>query len=252
MSGNSRRLGILQRAIGSVTDVVYPAVCAFCSAKLDEAFESDAVRLCSVCRSCFEPEHEACFRCGMPVGPHVNPADGCSRCSSRDFRFKRVFRIGVYEDEMRRACIRAKSPGAEPLASALGGLLHQTHQEAISELSLNSVVVVPQYWGHRVTRPHHSAETIAEVMTDRIGIPFRRRLLRKPKRTPDQSVLPRAQRLKNLHKAFTLPRGTDLKGHKILLVDDILTTGTTANECSRTLRAAGAESVFVAVLAVVE
>lgn len=252
MSGNSRRSGIVQRAIGSVTDVVYPAVCAFCSAELDAAFESDAVRLCSVCRSGFEAEYEACFRCGMAIGPHVNPADGCSRCSSRDFRFKRVFRIGVYEDEMRRACIRAKSPGAEPLASALGGLLHQTHREAISEASLDSVVVVPQFWGHRVTRPHHSAETIAEVMAERIGIPFRRRLLKKPKRTPDQSVLPRAQRLKNLHKAFTVARGTDLKGQKILLVDDILTTGTTANECSRTLRAAGAESVFVAVLSVVE
>ena len=252
MSGNGCWPGIVQRAIGSVTDVVYPAVCAFCSSELDGAFESDAVRLCSACRSCFESEHEACFRCGMPVGPHVNPTDGCFRCSSRDFRFKRVFRIGIYQDEMRRACIRAKSPGAEPLASALGGLLHQTHQDAISEFSLDSVVVVPQHWVHRVTRPHHSAETIAEVMAERIGIPFSRNLLRKSKRTPDQSVLPRAQRLKNLHKVFTVPRGVDLKRQSILLVDDILTTGTTANECSRTLRAAGAESVFVAVLAVVE
>jgi len=252
VSGYIRRSGILKRAIGSVTDVVYPPVCAFCSAELDGAFETDAVRLCSSCRSDFEAEHEACFCCGVPIGPHINPADGCSRCSSRDFRFKRVFRIGVYEDEMRRACIRAKSPGAEPLASALGGLLHQTHLDSISELSLASVVIVPQYWGHRVTRPHHSAETIAEVLADRIGIPFRRRLLRKPKWTPDQSVLPRVQRLKNLHKAFTVPRCADLKGQKVLLVDDILTTGTTANECSRTLRAAGAESVFVAVLAVVE
>lgn len=89
-------------------------------------------------------------------------------------------------------------------------------------------------------------------MAERIGIPFPRHLLRKSKRTPDQSVLPRAQRLKNLHKVFTVPGGTDLKGQSILLVDDILTTGTTANECSRTLRAAGAESVFIAVLAVVE
>ena len=153
---------------------------------------------------------------------------------------------------MRRACIRAKSPGAEPLASALGSLLQLTHHEAISETSLDSLVVVPQFWGHRVTRPHHSAETIAEVMAERIGIPFRRRLLRKPKRTPDQSALPRAQRLKNLHQAFAVPRGANLKGQRILLVDDILTTGTTANECSRTLRAAGAEAVFVAVLAVVE
>jgi len=57
--------------------------------------------------------------------------------------------------------------------------------------------------------------------------------------------------LKNLAKAFAVQRGTELKGQRVLLVDDILTTGTTANECSRVLRSAGAEFVGVAVVAVV-
>ena len=113
------------------------------------------------------------------------------------------------------------------------------------------VVSVPQFRGHRLTRVHHSAETMAAVLAERLELPFRRTLLRKPHRTPDQSALPRTGRLKNLHKAFSLRRNSVIAGQRVLLVDDILTTGTTASECARTLRDAGAALVGVAVMAVV-
>jgi predicted amidophosphoribosyltransferase len=228
-AGRSR---FFAKAVGAFTDVLYPPVCAFCSASLDVDLDTDGVRLCSTCHSAFLNSEEACVRCGLPVGPHVNTNDGCASCSSRDFRFKRVVRLGVYKDELRHACIRAKNPGAEPLAGALAGHLAEIHRVELVEMKLDLVVVVPQFWAHRATRSHHSAETIAEVLSERLGVPFRRRLLRKPKRTPDQSSLPRTERLKNLAKAFAVQRGTELKGQRVLLVDDILTTGTTANECS--------------------
>lgn len=248
LAGRSR---VLARAVGAFADVIYPPVCAFCSGVLGEEFETGSVRLCTTCRSAFLNSADACLRCGMPVGPHVETDEGCLSCSRRNFRFKRVVRLGVYKDELRHACIRAKNSGAEPLAGALAGILTEAHRELLGELKFDAVAVVPQFWGHRASRPHHSAETIAEVLSERLEIPFRRRLLRKPKRTADQSSLPRTERLKNLEKAFAVRRGTDLKKQRVLLVDDILTTGTTANECSRVLRSAGAEFVGVAVIAVV-
>lgn len=241
----------LTQTLSSALDVIYPPVCAFCTAALDVDLEVDAVRLCVSCRTSFQNDDRACLRCGMPVGPHANTEDGCLRCRQRDVRFHRVIRLGVYEEELRSACIRAKSRGAEPLAGALAGWLEQTHHEAFCEVIPDVVVAVPQFRVHRLTRPHHSAETIAEVLSERLEVPFGRGLLRKPNRTPDQSSLPRAKRLKNLSGAFSVRRGNELKGQRVLLVDDILTTGTTANECSRALRAAGAAFVGVAVIAVV-
>lgn len=243
---------LVRRVVGSVADILYPPVCAFCAATPGDRFAEDAVRLCIDCRNAFVMDDDGCQKCGMPVGPHVNREDGCFRCAGRSFRFDRVLRLGIYRDDLRRACIRAKSPGAEPLAGALASLLCQTHRDALASLQFDSVLMVPQFWGHRITRPHHSAETMAEVIAERLEVPFHRRLLRKPKRTPDQSALPRAERLKNLHRAFAVRRGTNLSGQRLLLIDDILTTGTTANECSRALRAAGAELIGVAVIAVVE
>ena len=248
LAGRSR---FFANAMGAVADVLYPPACAFCSAALDAGFASDGVRLCLRCRGAFQNSQDACLLCGMPVGPHVSTENGCSSCRRRDFRFRRVIRLGIYKDELRQACIRAKNPGADPLAGALAGQLAATHHQELADLKFDGLVVVPQFWSHRVTRTHHSAETIAEVLAERLRLPFHRRLLRKPKRTPDQSSLPRTARLKNLDKAFTVRRGTKLKGQRVLLVDDILTTGTTANECSRVLRAAGAEFVGVAVIAVV-
>lgn len=241
----------ISRVLTAFTDVLYPSVCAFCSASLDCDLEAAPIRLCTKCRDAFLDVADACQRCGMAVGPHVNSEEGCQSCRRRDFRFQRVLRLGIYENELRHACIRAKNAGAEPLAAALAGCCESAHRAGLLEMKLDTVVVVPQFWGHRATRAHHSAETIAEVFADRLGLPLQRRLLRKPKRTPDQSSLPRTERLKNLENAFAVRRGTDLKGKRVLLVDDILTTGTTANECSRVLRKAGADVVCVAVIAVV-
>ena len=242
---------VISRTIGAVVDILYPPACPFCLGPFNPHPTNDFLRLCTKCRADFLNDDRPCFRCGLPVGPHVDTADGCLQCHRRDFRFQQVLRLGLYQDELRAACIRAKGRDAVPLAAALAGLLEQTHKAALRKMNPHVIAAVPQFPGHRLTRIHHSAETMATVLAERLGVPFHRKLLRKPHRTPDQSALPRTQRLKNLHRAFSVKRNCHITGQRVLLVDDILTTGTTASECSRALRNAGAESVGVAVIAVV-
>jgi predicted amidophosphoribosyltransferase len=113
------------------------------------------------------------------------------------------------------------------------------------------VVPVPQHWRKRLRNPHHQADTLAETLAARMQIPCRFGAIRKVRHTIDQSSLPRFRRVTSLAGAFA-PRGRSLAGKRVLIVDDILTTGSTASEVARALKLGGAKDVAVAVIAVVE
>ena len=237
---------------------VFPPSCPLCQADAeDHATDSGrhtvSPMLCGMCLDdVSKPRGNRCCRCGLPVGPHVRSDHGCPACRSQKFRFQQVIRFGLYDDLLRQACIRAKSTTQFPLAAALANLLWLSEQLDLETANVDVVAPVPCHWTRRMMRPHHAAETISRVLAGRLGKPLQRRLLRKKRLTSDQSDLPAAQRRLNLKDAFAVqlhPRS--LVGKTVLLVDDILTTGTTANECTRTLLHAGAKQVVVAVIAVV-
>ena len=208
--------------------------------------------LCDQCSADMLPSlSRRCLRCGLPVGPHAL-TDGCPHCRPLKFRFRRVIRAGLYDDSMRTACIRAKSATQFPLAAALANLVWLHERDELDAERIDVVVPVPRHWTKQLVKPHHAAETISRVLARRLGKPHGRGLLRKIKWTPDQSDLTAANRKLNLKDAFAIrPRPRSLVGKTVLLVDDILTTGTTANECSRALLHAGVAKVIVAVVAVV-
>ncbi|MCH7988719.1 MAG: ComF family protein, partial [Planctomycetes bacterium] len=111
------------------------------------------------------------------------------------------------------------------------------------------VVPIPQYWTRRFQRSHNPAETQGRVLAHRLQVEFHTHILTKVRMTPVQSSLTASQRRTNLRGAFRVRRASELKGRSVLLVDDVFTTGTTANEASKVLRTAGAERVVVAVSA---
>ncbi len=110
-------------------------------------------------------------------------------------------------------------------------------------------VGVPHHWSQRLGRRADSAELLADVISRQLRIPCDRFLLVKSRRTARQATLTPAQRRKNLRAAFRLRDRKHVAGKRILLIDDVLTTGTTANRIAKLLRESGAESIIVAVLA---
>ena len=237
---------------------VFPPSCPLCHRDVDLEEPRDlgqriAPSLCDQCSTgMLPPPSRRCPRCGLPVGPHARTDDGCPHCRSQKFRFCRVIRVGLYDDLLRTACIRAKGTAQSPLAAALANLVWVQEREELDAEQIEVVVPVPRHWTRRLLRPHHAAETISRVLARRLGKPHGRGLLHKIKWTPDQSDLSAARRKLNLKDAFAVrSRPRLLAGKTVLLVDDILTTGTTANECTRALLRAGAAKVIVAVIAVV-
>ncbi|MBI1313804.1 hypothetical protein GC176_21130 [bacterium] len=245
------------RFVDPLIDLVLPPVCAFCGDQHVAADSADtshaSIRLCDGCIEAFlRDDRDACRRCGQPVGPYSSDTTkGCVICRPKRQRYKEVIRLGTYDDELRDAVIRCKNRGVEPLAGALGDLLFYEQAERLQAIHADVIVPVPQHWLHWFTRPHHSALTIASQLSKQLRVPLRDRLVSKVRRTPDQSSLHRSERLKNLDRAFRVRAAKRIAGKRVLVVDDILTTGSTASEMARALRTAGAKYVAVAVIAVV-
>lgn len=239
---------------------MFPPSCPLCLRSTETGswrFEDGRFVTPVLCPECIaavsSPPGNRCFRCGRPLGPFVKSNSGCPNCRQSKFRFQQVIRLGLYDDKLRAACIRSKAPMQHPLSAALANLLWFDQRSALEEIQADFITYVPRHWFKRFWNNHHSAETVASVLSHELKTPLLRTLLHKTRMTTDQSDLTGPQRRQNLRGAFTvwfLGRRR-IQGKTVLLVDDILTTGTTANECTRTLLEAGAKKVVVAVIAVV-
>ena len=239
-------------SLALAADLVYPETCVICLAELTMDCR-DGIWLCGDCRSKLGTEdQDMCLRCGASIGPYIETSQGCLKCRRRHFRFDQVVRLGLYQNELRRQVIAGKGNGARLLSLTLADCLWSCQQARFAAVKADVVVGVPTFWMKRAYAPHHQAETIAERLAERLQLPFVRGAIRKVRYTVDQSSLPREFRTTNLKKAFRVARPSKVAGKIVLLVDDVMTTGTTVSECAQALKKAGAREVIVAVLAVVD
>jgi ComF family protein len=243
------------RLMGALADFVFPPACNVCRRELTEdpsrPESGAALRLCAGCLDAFRPPLDAwwCRRCGAVIGPYSGDAKGCHHCRDSRFAFERAFALGVYRGHLRSTCLRAKEPGQESVAASLGRLLGRVWRPELLECRPDLVIPIPQHWSQRLTRQHNPAEVIGRVLAEELRIEFEPCQLVKTRRTVPQKTLPPSRRRANLRGAFTLRAARRLEGRRVLLVDDVLTTGTTAHRSARLLRQAGAETIMVAVLA---
>jgi predicted amidophosphoribosyltransferase len=241
----TRQCRSLSRA---AVEFFYPPACAICHRPIagGEAPLSD--RLCANCLGKLAPHvPHRCRRCSAPVGPFLDAQPDCIHCHDESFAFERVVSIGVYDGTLRQACIAAKS-GSDALAVTFAVWIWSHYDDVLRAAHIDAVVPVPHHWTERLVRRVLPPETMARVLAKRSGAAYEPHLLAKTRRTPAQADLTPTQRRANLRNAFACP-GVQLRGANILLVDDVLTTGTTAHRASIELRRVGAGRILVAVAA---
>jgi ComF family protein len=199
-------------------------------------------------------EGPLCRLCGEKLFHNVGPGeDGalCGMCRRAEPRFRCAAAYGAYEGELRDLIHLFKYKGIRPAGKLLGGLLNQ----AVKGMALPDsflVVPVPLWSGKRNVRGFNQAEAIARAFMSlqrSSSIQLDTSILIRTRETASQTGLTRHQRRANVRGAFAVRRADQIKGRTILIVDDVMTTGTTAGECARVLRRAGAQEVFVATVA---
>jgi ComF family protein len=226
--------------------LVYPGSCASCAAALPPGRE----RFCAACRASLTSDtRPACPRCASTVGPFALLDNGCIHCRDSRFHFECAIRLGPYEGLLRELVLRLKHENGELLAELLSDLWAEHAEARLRAFGADAVVPVPLHWRRRWQRGYNQSEALARGLASRLCLPCRPGWLRRIRSTPDQTRQTAAARRDNVRNVFQA--GRKLKGPKncVLLVDDVLTTGSTASEAVRALRAAGVDRVIVAVLA---
>ena len=234
-------------------DLIYPRCCPLCSRSVPCSAAPTACDICPDCRQVLLLQPPArCTRCSYPLGQftHSDLTRGCIHCDGR-FAFDSLVCLGVYQGALRDACLLAKIGQNEHLSAALAELLVESQGDRLADLQADWIVSVPCHWSQTWRRETHPTPIVAAVLSQRLGIPVNRKCLRKVRRTRLQKRLTLLERKHNLKGAFQLSRkhAKPLADSSVILVDDVLTTGTTANAAVHALRSAGVRHLTVAVLA---
>jgi ComF family protein len=225
--------------------IFYPNVCWLCGQSIPPELQA----FCSPCHEAvFSDAKPSCPRCAANVGPFSNHAAGCAHCRAAGFAFDATVRLGLYEGPLRDVILRLKHGSNEGLAELVAGEWARRQRDSLRALNVNSVVPVPLHWRRRWQRGCNHSEALARVLAAALGVPCRSSALRRQRATTHQAGLSPTARRDNVRDAFQPRRGVPLHGQTVLLVDDVMTTGSTAHEAARALRRGGAARVVVAVL----
>jgi ComF family protein len=235
------------RALGRLSaramELLFPARCAACEAPLKGAPNP---WFCNDCWAAL-PVYgwEGCDRCGRPIEVrNLPPGWRCGDCLKAPPAFARARALGPYEGALAEAIRLMKYRERPGLARALVGRIDlDAAPPDLWEVDL--VVPVPLHRRRLHWRGYNQSARLARALGARLGRPAPEGVLARTRFTPPQVGLTRPQRADNVKGAFAVARRDVAKGVRVLLVDDVFTTGATIGACARALRRAGAERVTV-------
>lgn len=212
-------------------DLLFPARCGGCG--------RPGSLLCPACLAQVRPVPQPlCVRCGHPL-----PAPGrCNDCLAGQFHVSAIRAAAIYADPLSKAIHRFKYEGRPELHEPLGQLLAGYWRSRTVTVDL--AAAVPLHDNRLAERGYNQAELLARVLCREVGLPLLRAgVLYRQRDTAQQMLLGPAERRQNVHGAFGWA-GPALEGCKVLLIDDVATTGSTLEACAEALLAAGAGKVW--------
>ena len=235
-------------ALHAVGELVWPRTCLLCDAGMPP--EPSPLCLCPSCQSALTADSfSTCSRCASSIGPHVPNVVGCTRCANEKYHFKSAQRLGVYDGVLRDAILKSKNPGQEILAETMGLLWGEHSRSRLLQSNPQIIVPVPLHWRRRWERGFNQSESVARGLSVALKLPLSCWAVRRVRATLSQTTQTPAERRKNVVGAFRSGGFATVKNLRILLIDDVLTTGATSEAVTQALLAAGAARVDVAVLA---
>lgn len=230
-------------------DLLYPPRCGLCN----RGGESLDQGMCGLCWTVIAEDRSrvACPQCASTVTPSMVHEDHCPKCRHRKLHYRATIRVGSYASSMGKLLRKFKYQGREELGECLASWMVESLQETRWMNHIDAVVSVPTHWLRRLSRPAYTADLLSKTVARKTNKPLVS-MLRRVRGGRHQIGLNYQQRIRNVQNAFTMCSGFTLKKAKILLIDDVKTTGATLNECAKVLHEAGAEEIYSGVVSTVD
>ncbi|HYH03698.1 MAG TPA: ComF family protein [Bacillota bacterium] len=190
-----------------------------------------------------------CIKCGKPLRLHPQFNQLCKQCETTELFFEKARAVALYEGALREYLADLKYRFRPELGQALGELLVEWVRANPDFRKADLVIPIPVHPHKLAARGYNQAELLAYPLADYLGMVVKNRVLVRTKLTETQNSLNRVDRFLNVKNAFEIINTSAVSGRRVLLIDDILTTGATVSEAARLLLKAGATEVNVLTLA---
>lgn len=248
---------IFQTALDALASVLFAAPCRICDQPL---LNASRIPICASCKVSFEAIADpVCLCCGRPQQPHsaTVPSDNANRlcrlCRAETFAFARARNWAAYNPSLTSAIMLLKYEEVTRLGDFFAARLAELHrrlsQEDAAAWKADVIVPVPLHADRRRERGYNQVDMIARPLARKLNLLFRPYLLARTKPRPARLVLSRSEHWESVRGAYATRKGLRVDNLRILLVDDVMTTGATLDACSRALKKAGAAEVMALTVA---
>jgi len=232
-----------RRFFGDLLDFIYPPFCGICGSRLNGGQKC-------ICRDCWSSltiiEPPFCRQCGLPLDL---PDPLCPACRSRRRLFSFARSLGPFDERLQRIIHLLKYRHRKSLAVPLARMLASTMRQDRRFDAMEAIIPVPLHAVRARSRGYNQSELIAFRLARRTGLRLLKDSLCRKRNTPSQSGLGLIRREMNVRGAFGVKHPQTISGKRLILVDDVLTTGATVDACTEVLLQSGAEEVCVLTVA---
>ena len=239
--------GKMYPVVKGLLTLLYPRRCPVC----DDVVYPMGKTVCDECSDILSPlSPPLCFKCGKKLENDVE--EYCENCKKHSFSFDRAFSLWSYNEIIRNSLSRFKYKNRREFADYYSENLFKHFHFLFSKEKISAIIPVPIHINRRRERGYNQAELITRILSEKSGIPEVTDYLIRVKSTKAQNTLDPSARKKNLNGAFLINKSSkyyNMHLNSVLLVDDIYTTGNTADICSETLKKSGVSKVYVLCIA---
>ena len=226
-----------------VLSLLYPKRCPVC----DDIVIPKGSMVCDSCKDILQPvKPPLCYKCGRQI--ISEDLEYCDTCSNYNFSFERAFSLWPYNNTVKASLSNFKYKGRREFADYYAQKLYEHFAPLITKLDIDIIVPVPIHTDRLKTRGFNQSALIAFKLAEKAGLPIADDYLLRKKNTLAQKNLDYIARRANLREAFSINKNSKYYGiylKNVLLLDDIYTTGSTADACAKVLKEAGSDRVYV-------
>jgi ComF family protein len=237
--------GWFAEASDAIVSVFFPAGCRICDRLLTGA---GRVPFCEECLGSFAaPRAKSCEVCGQAIASMAPTEEGapvCRVCQQKTYAFERARSYGIYDGRLVRAILLLKWERMDPLGKWFAERLAEMITKEGERMAGDVVVPVPLHRDRERERGYNQAGLISKPLARKLGLPHKAMLLMRTRPRPNKQVLSLEERWESVRGAFATRPGSQVDKKRVLLVDDVMTTGATLDACARALLESGAKSVL--------